>query len=270
MKICLNVFFFFFFCLALNLVCQSLWIASTRCCFALVSQLWQDPTSCSWPVAIKAKTLVAIATNGLSHQSDKSVSRQVRRLKPYLPQWITVFLQECILKHYMFWQAMMGDDGLLVCVSFMLHDVLSQVMMGNARCKKVCMWPRVCFVSVWQTVVLYVCLYTWVHAHMLGNCSSNRCLVLHPADLFGGWWIKDSQREGGTRSVKALLASLSSGRHREWLVDPLLRLVRQRDPSSWLKCLMTADNWLSVVPTSCIQIQLDKMLSKNKCKLLLN
>lgn len=72
------------------------------------------------------------------------------------------------------------------------------------------------------------------------------CLVCseHPVVLFGGWWIKPSQTEGGTGSVRALLASLSSGRHWEWLADPLLALVRHRNPSSWLKCHLIADNWL--------------------------
>lgn len=72
-------------------------------------------------------------------------------------------------------------------------------------------------------------------------------LVSTQALLFRGWWIKPSQREGGTGSVRTLLASLSSGRWWEWLADPLLTLVRRRNPSSWLKCHLTADNWLITV-----------------------
>lgn len=98
------------------------------------------------------------------------------------------------------------------------------------------------FVSLWKMIIVCVdrsaCII--VHACAFTPLSSpERTSCLEGDELM-------SRREGGTGSVMALLASLSSGRRWEWLADPLLTLVRWRNPSSWLKCHWTADHWLIV------------------------
>lgn len=199
------------------------------------------------------KTPLARAANALRLLWDKSLAKQGTWLEQYLPRWITMLLQWYIL-YIMFWQAMMSDDGLWVCVWFILHYVLSQAVMGDMICLQVCIWCIVCFVRLWRMTAMVcastcMCMCLYVDELTFTRAAASECLVWpeHPEVLFGGWWIKPSQREGGTGSVRALLASLSSGRHWEWLADPLLTLVRQRNPSSWLKCHLTADNWLITV-----------------------
>lgn len=130
--------------------------------------------------------------------------------------------------------------------------------MGDVICMQVCIWCIVCFVRLWLMthgfVEVAVCASTRMRMHLrayvdelaFSRAAASVCLVWseHPVVLLGGWWIKPSQTEGGTGSVRALLASPSSGRHWEWLADPLLMPVRHRNPSSWLKCHLIADNWL--------------------------
>lgn len=145
-----------------------------------------------------------------------------------------------------------------VSVWFILHYVLSQATMGDGIWMQLCRWCILCFVRLWQMMMMRafvklgprasMCIYLCAYVDELTftRAAASECLVWseHPEVLFGGWWIKWSQRKGGMVSVRALLASLSSGRRWKWLADPLLTLVRQRNPSSWPKCHLTADNWL--------------------------
>lgn len=226
------------------------------------------PVAFAWPTASKlccldtaCKTSLSRAANGLRLLSDKSVAKQVTWLEEYHPRWITMLLQWCILLHHV----LAGIDEewwpLSVCVGhisfcfvtsydgwynmcvivYMIHSLFCHTVTDD-DCERICVDGSVC-ISMYVYVFMRICQRTRIHQSGSFWVSG---LVWALEVLFAGWWIKASQREGGTGSVRALLASLSSGRHWEWLADPFLTLVRQGNPSNWLKCHLIADNKLII------------------------
>lgn len=131
------------------------------------------------------ETCLTRAANALRLLSDKPIAKQITLLEQYLPRWITMLLQWCIL-HIMFWQAVIGDDNLWVCVCVCgsLQYVLLQASVVGTVHEWNFIWCIVCFVGLtddhfvqllffWVNgpvcidtyvyVLAYVCLPTKVH-----------------------------------------------------------------------------------------------------------
>lgn len=124
------------------------------------------------------------------------------------------------------------DGWYEMCASvYMMHSLFCQTVIDEA------------WIGVDGRVCASTCrrrrLYTYVDELTCSRAAACARLVWASGGpcLEGDELSRVRRREGGTGSVRALLASLSGGRHWEWLADPLPTLVRHTNPSSWLKML---------------------------------
>lgn len=156
--------------------------------------------------------------------------------------WWGMMAFECMCGSYfiLFCQRLWWWYNMCVIV-YIIHSLFCHTVIDD-DCERICVDGSVC-INMYVYVFMRICQRTRIQQSSSFWVSG---LVWALEVLFAGWWIKASQREGGTGSVRALLASLSSGRHWEWLADPFLTLVRQGNPSNWLKRHLIADNKLII------------------------